>query len=147
MQRAEHSTRRSPLNMRRSCFCRNRIPRRSLEFVSALFSSKKGSRLLISIALVHATNSRIHSLASVIIRRDATGGGLLTDMRLSRLKWMWMPLAIMVFITGMLVARQTRRVDQNALKSAEKSTEWLSYGHGYSEQRYSTLKLIDTTNV
>src|SRR5262249_59371565 len=47
----------------------------------------------------------------------------------------------------MLAARQTRRVDSNALKNAEKGTEWLTYGQSYSEQRYSTLKQIDTTNV
>src|SRR5262245_24866061 len=68
-------------------------------------------------------------------------------MHLSRLKWLLAPLAAVVFLTGIVAARQTRRVDQNALKNAEKGTEWLTYGHGYSEQRYSTLKNIDTTNV
>src|SRR5436190_15371391 len=52
-----------------------------------------------------------------------------------------------VLITGIVAARQTRRVDQSALKNAEKGTEWLTYGNTYSEQRYSTLKQIDTTNV
>src|SRR5262249_68992 len=70
-----------------------------------------------------------------------------TNMHFSRLRWVLMPLAAMVFITGMVVAWQTRRVDQNALKNADKGTEWLSYGHTYSEQRYSTLKQIDATNV
>jgi quinohemoprotein ethanol dehydrogenase len=65
----------------------------------------------------------------------------------SRLKWLLLPLAAVIFITGIVTARQTRRVDQNALKNADKSTEWLTYGHTYSEQRYSTLKQIDTTNV
>ena len=68
-------------------------------------------------------------------------------MHSSRLKWLLMPIAAIVFITGIVVARQTRRVDQNALKGADKSTEWLTYGHSYSEQRYSTLKQIDTKNV
>jgi quinohemoprotein ethanol dehydrogenase len=67
-------------------------------------------------------------------------------MRLSRLKWL-IPLAAIVAIPGVVAARQTRRVDDSALKNAAKDTEWLSYGHGYSEQRYSTLKQIDTTNV
>jgi quinohemoprotein ethanol dehydrogenase len=68
-------------------------------------------------------------------------------MHLFRLKWLLMPLAALVFITGMVAAWQTRRVNDNALEDAAKSTEWLTYGHSYSEQRYSTLKQIDTTNV
>jgi quinohemoprotein ethanol dehydrogenase len=68
-------------------------------------------------------------------------------MHLSRLKWLLMPLAAIIFITGIVVAWQTRRVDQSALKNADKGTDWLTYGHSYSEQRYSTLKQIDTTNV
>src|SRR5262245_26877654 len=68
-------------------------------------------------------------------------------MHLSRLRQLLLPLSAIVFITGMGVAWQTRRVDNGALKHAGKGTEWLSYGQSYSEQRYSTLKLIDTTNV
>src|SRR5690349_5683576 len=68
-------------------------------------------------------------------------------MHLSRSKWLLMPLAGIVFITGLVAARQTRRVDNNALKNSDKGTEWLTYGQSYSEQRYSTLKQIDTTNV
>jgi len=68
-------------------------------------------------------------------------------MHLSRLKWLLIPLAATVLITGLVTAQQTRRVDQNALKNADKGTEWLTYGHTYSEQRYSALKQIDTTNV
>src|SRR5215468_7633640 len=68
-------------------------------------------------------------------------------MHLSRLKWLLMPLAAIVFMTATVAAWQTKRVDKNALKNADKSTEWLTYGHSYSEQRYSTLKQIDTTNV
>src|SRR5215467_8268120 len=68
-------------------------------------------------------------------------------MHLSRSKWLLMPVAAIVLITGLVAARQTRRVDQNALKNADKGTEWLTYGQSYSEQRYSTLKQIDTTNV
>src|SRR5260370_515882 len=67
-------------------------------------------------------------------------------MHVSRSKWL-MPLATIVLTTGIVAALQTRRVDQSALKNAEKGTEWLTYGHSYSEQRYSTLKQIDTTNV
>src|SRR5215831_12188913 len=68
-------------------------------------------------------------------------------MHISRLKWPLMPFAAIVFITGIVAPQQTRRVDDNALKNADKGTEWLTYGHTYSEQRYSTLKQIDATNV
>ena len=68
-------------------------------------------------------------------------------MRLSRLKWLLMLLAAVIFITGIVAGWQTRRVDDFALKNAGKGTEWLTYGHTYSEQRYSPLKQIDTTNV
>src|SRR5947207_2817623 len=68
-------------------------------------------------------------------------------MQISRLKWLLMPLAAIVLITGIIAARQTRRVDESALKNAGKGTEWVTYGHTYSEQRYSTLKQIDTTNL
>jgi quinohemoprotein ethanol dehydrogenase len=68
-------------------------------------------------------------------------------MHLSRLKWLLMPIAAIVFITGIVAGRQARRVDDGALKNAGKGSEWLTYGHTYSEQRYSTLKQIDTTNV
>jgi quinohemoprotein ethanol dehydrogenase len=69
-------------------------------------------------------------------------------MRSYRMKWLLMPFAIIVFAAGVVaLGLQTRRVDDNALKNAGKSTEWLTYGHSYFEQRYSTLKQIDTTNV
>jgi quinohemoprotein ethanol dehydrogenase len=68
-------------------------------------------------------------------------------MHFSRLKWLLMPVAATVLIAGFVVAQQARRVDQNALKNADKGTDWLTYGQSYSEQRYSTLKQIDTANV
>ena len=68
-------------------------------------------------------------------------------MQISRLKSLLMPLAAIVFITGIIASRQARRVDESALKNADKGTDWVTYGHTYSEQRYSQLKQIDTTNV
>jgi quinohemoprotein ethanol dehydrogenase len=38
-------------------------------------------------------------------------------------------------------------VTAERLLAADKSTQWLSYGGGYSEQRFSPLKQIDATNV
>src|SRR6185312_5819360 len=44
--------------------------------------------------------------------------------------------------------QQTRRVDDNALKSAGKvGDEWLTYGLTQGETRYSPLNQINTTNV
>src|SRR5215470_15043897 len=68
-------------------------------------------------------------------------------MQASRVKWLVMGLATTFFIAGIFAARQTRRVDDKALKNADESAEWLTYGHTYSEQRYSPLKQIDATNV
>jgi len=68
-------------------------------------------------------------------------------MHVFRSRWLLMPLAALVFTTVVAMAWQTRRVDDRALKNADKGTEWLTYGQGYSEQRYSTIKQIDTTNV
>jgi glucose dehydrogenase len=47
----------------------------------------------------------------------------------------------------MSMALQTRRVDDNALKNAPKSGEWLTYGHSWNEQRHSTLTQITPENV
>ena len=45
-------------------------------------------------------------------------------------------------------AQQSRRVDDNALRNASKNgDEWLTNGRDYTEQRYSPLNQIDTSNV
>ena len=65
-------------------------------------------------------------------------------------RWRLLLLAVpaLVMTTWVSLAlQQTRRVDNNALKNAGKSTEWLTYGHDYSEQRYSPLKTINAQNV
>ena len=64
-----------------------------------------------------------------------------------RMKWM-IPAVLGTLVSGLAVlAFQTPRVDDKALKNAAKGTEWLSYGMDYSEQRYSTATQINTTNV
>src|SRR5262245_38666320 len=69
------------------------------------------------------------------------------NMHSSASKRLAITLAGFVAMTGFVVALQTRRVDQNALKNADKGTEWLTYGRTYSEQRYSPLNQINATNV
>ena len=63
--------------------------------------------------------------------------------------WKWMiPAVLGTLVSGLAVlAFQTPRVDDKALKNAAKGTEWLSYGMDYSEQRYSTATQINASNV
>jgi PQQ-dependent dehydrogenase (methanol/ethanol family) len=67
-------------------------------------------------------------------------------MHVSRLKWL-LPAVALVLVTGIVAAWQKERINYGELKHAGNSTEWLTYGHSYSEQRYSTLKHIDPSNV
>src|SRR5688500_808004 len=67
-------------------------------------------------------------------------------MRVSRLKWL-LPGVAMVLMTGVVAGWQTNRVKDKDLQNAGKGTQWLTYGHSYSEQRYSLLKQIDERNV
>ena len=67
-------------------------------------------------------------------------------MRVSRLKWL-LPAVSMVLLTAIIVARQTGNINDSVLKNASESTEWLTYGHSFSEQRYSPLTQIDQGNV
>ena len=55
-------------------------------------------------------------------------------MRVSRLKWL-LPAVSMVLLTAIIVARQTGNINDSVLKNASESTEWLTYGHSFSEQR------------
>ena len=68
-------------------------------------------------------------------------------MQLSGSRRLLIVIAGVVLMTGLVAGLQTRRVDQNALKNADKGTEWLTYGRSYSEQRYSPLNQINATNV
>src|SRR5262245_23032378 len=64
-----------------------------------------------------------------------------------RVKWM-IPAILGTLISAVAVlALQTPRVDDKALKKAANGTEWLSYGMDYSEQRYSPATQINTGNV
>lgn len=67
-------------------------------------------------------------------------------MQVSRLKWL-LPAVAMVLMTGVLAGWQQSRVNYGELKNAGKGSEWLTYGHTYSEQRYSPLKQIDEGNI
>jgi PQQ-dependent dehydrogenase (methanol/ethanol family) len=64
----------------------------------------------------------------------------------SRLKWL-LPAVAMVLMTGIVAARQANRLNDSTLRNASTSREWVTYGHSFSEQRYSPLKEIDESNV
>src|SRR5262245_4075096 len=71
-------------------------------------------------------------------------------MTLQRMKWLLLGVPGILLFTLMALAlqqQQARRIDDNALKNAPKSSEWLSYGMGWSEQRYSTLTQITPENI
>ena len=67
-----------------------------------------------------------------------------------RMKWMLLGVTGIVLFTWMalgLQQQQVKRIDDVALKDSPKGTEWLSYGMGWSEQRYSTMTQITPQNV
>src|SRR5436190_23964703 len=67
---------------------------------------------------------------------------------LIRPKWLLLTVVSLLLTTVIAVGlQQTRRVDDNALKNAPKGTEWLTYGMGWGEQRYSTMTQITPANI
>src|SRR5436190_5447090 len=69
-------------------------------------------------------------------------------MRPPRFKGWLLIAACVVLTVSVMLAQQTKKVDESALKNAGKTgEEWLTYGLNYGETRYSPLKQIDTTNV
>src|SRR5437763_1089425 len=69
------------------------------------------------------------------------------SMTLKRMRWLLLGTVGIVLFTWVTVALQTRKVDDSALKNAPKGTEWLSYGMGPSEERYSTMTQINPENI
>jgi glucose dehydrogenase len=65
----------------------------------------------------------------------------------TRLQWFALPVVGILLTTWIAVGRQNKKVDDNALKNATKSTEWLTYGMGWSEQRHSTMTQITPANI
>src|SRR5882672_12200601 len=71
-------------------------------------------------------------------------------MTLKRMRWLLAGVAGIVLLTWVTVAvqqQQVKKVDDKALKDAPKGTEWLSYGMGWSEARYSTMTQITPQNI
>jgi len=69
-------------------------------------------------------------------------------MRVEVIRFLLIPVVLVVLATGTVVAFQTQNVDDDALRgAANNDAEWLTINNGYSEQRYSGLDRIDTSNV
>jgi glucose dehydrogenase len=68
-------------------------------------------------------------------------------MTRQRTKWIAAAVLGTMLAATVVLALQTPRVDDKALKNATKGSEWLSYGMDYSEQRYSTATQINISNV
>jgi quinohemoprotein ethanol dehydrogenase len=78
---------------------------------------------------------------------QAVGRGPKMRIRIWTL-WFSSAFAALVLFVWLAMGQQAHRIDDLALKNAGKSgDEWLTYGLNASEQRYSPLKQIDTTNV
>ncbi|MFL5296845.1 MAG: PQQ-dependent dehydrogenase, methanol/ethanol family [Phenylobacterium sp.] len=63
----------------------------------------------------------------------------------------WIKLGLALAIAATLTACQktggTANVDGARIAAADTNAEWVSYGKGYSEQRFSPLDKVNTTNV
>jgi PQQ-dependent dehydrogenase (methanol/ethanol family) len=65
------------------------------------------------------------------------------------MKWLLLGVPGIVFITWTALAfqQQVKKIDDKALKTAERGTEWLTNGMNWGEQRYSTMTQINPQNV
>src|SRR5215471_3342100 len=70
-------------------------------------------------------------------------------MTAPRIKWLLLGVPGIVFLTWttLAVQQQVKKIDDEALKSAGKGTEWLSNGMNWGEQRYSTMAQINPENI
>src|SRR5215831_4441767 len=70
-------------------------------------------------------------------------------MTAPRMKWLLLGVSGIVFFTWTALAaqQQVKRIDDEALKTAGKGTEWLTNGMNWGEQRYSTMAQINPGNV
>src|SRR5262249_51329031 len=70
-------------------------------------------------------------------------------MTAPRMKWLLLGVSGIVFLTWttLAVQQQVKKIDDKALKTAGTSTEWLSNGMTWGEQRYSMIAQINPDNV
>jgi len=58
-----------------------------------------------------------------------------------------LPVIVLFTWTTLAVGQQVKKIDDKALKTAGKGTEWLSNGMDWGEQRYSTMAQINPGNA
>jgi PQQ-dependent dehydrogenase (methanol/ethanol family) len=63
------------------------------------------------------------------------------------MKWLLLAAPGIFLVSWIALSFQTRKIDDSALKRAEKGTEWMTYGQGYFEQRHTTMNQITPANV
>src|SRR5262245_37342782 len=68
-------------------------------------------------------------------------------MSAQRMKWMLLAAPGIFLVSWIALSFQTPKIDDGALKRAEKGTEWLTYGQGYYEQRHTSMSQITPANV
>ena len=89
---------------------------------------------------------------------DTLPRGLMSDrdrcmlrrlMTLQRMRWLLVGFSGIVLFTWttLAVGQQVKKIDDKALKTAGKGTEWSINGMDWGEQRYSTMTQINPGNV
>jgi len=71
-------------------------------------------------------------------------------MTAQRMKWLLLGVPGIFFFTWATLAvqqQQVKRIDDKTLKATAKSTEWLTNGMNWAEQRYSTMTQINPQNI
>jgi quinohemoprotein ethanol dehydrogenase len=63
------------------------------------------------------------------------------------MRWLLLGLLVPLVLTGLMVGQEARKIDDQALKTAGKGTEWTINGMDWGEQRYSTMTQINPGNV
>src|SRR5262249_8293868 len=83
------------------------------------------------------------------IRREIFCYLFRSTMTVQRMKWLLPGVLGIVLLTWTTFAiqQQVKKIDDKALKDAGKSTDWLSRGMDWGEQRYSTMTQINPQNI
>jgi glucose dehydrogenase len=69
-------------------------------------------------------------------------------VRAGRYRRYWLPAFAALLGTCVILAQQTRRVDDALLKTESRNgEEWVAYGVNWAEQRYSPLNQINAENI
>ena len=70
----------------------------------------------------------------------------MTAQRMRLLLWAFLG-TVLFICTTLALGQEVKRIDDKALKTAGKGTEWTVNGMDWGEQRYSTMTQINPGNV